>query len=346
MPSWAPIVANTILQPHLRAIGSGTLATRQTPVHALLYHAANNLDTAFGKPLEPALWDLTCQHPHLLASILAVSACDMRLLAPADPLPHRIAECSLLSVALHLFQPALEQPLNQARSDALLLTSMLLNHLAFASVDMDEGGRPAAHGLAFCGSSSLGSGGFGWLALSMGLKPLLMATEAFREESLLMPIFQASGDQDQTFPPPQDSLDHVPAAWSRLASGVGCLQEPIKSLAGIQALPPSPQNALGFVQFVGTLEPEFLQLLYDGDERAMWALGCWLGLVGHLDTSWSRGRVRRDGAAIRSFLLSSGVCQRRGEDGAMWRKLIHDYDCIYTSASSNVDQKAALPPHP
>jgi hypothetical protein len=132
-------------------------------------------------------------------------------------------------------------------------------------------------------------------------------------------------------------LECAPSHWTRLVSPSGagtdkdwCLRSPLGTLAAIRALPPTPENGLKYARFVGALEAEFMDLLCDRDERAMWMLGYWLGAMGRLGAWWTDLRVRRDGVAIRSFLLGKGVCERKGEEGEMWRLLMRDYDLVYS----------------
>ncbi|KAK4041357.1 sterol uptake control protein 2 [Parachaetomium inaequale] len=344
LPEWSTTLAESILQPRLlRTAGRNT--ARQLPIQALLGHATQG--DVFGLPLTPTLWELACQHPHLLASILAVSACRLRMTVP-DGHPHRVAECALEAVALGDFQPALAAPLTQSRSDALLLTSMLLNNLAFFVSGSDEGrGYPSVSSSPWCTNNphnnSSGATGLEWLALSMGLRPLLAATQAFHgADSALAPIFAASDDENKTFSRSHEDLGGAPAHWVRLVCSSGssttlgskerCLREPLGTLAATRTLPPVVENGLKYVQLVGKLEPAFMEMLCDRDERAMWMLGYWLGLMGQLGPWWSSGRVRRDGAAIRTFLLEAkGVCGRGGEEGEMWRLLMRDYDFVYST---------------
>jgi hypothetical protein len=237
--------------------------------------------------------------------------------------------------------------LTQSRSDALLLTSMLLNNMAFASVsDKEEGsGYPPVSSSSprtKNHNNNSSTNGLEWLALSMGLRPLLAATHAFHgPDSTLAPIFAASDDENRTFS--RRSHEHLrgaPAHWVWLvgpsmllgSSKEWCLREPLGTLAAARTLPPVAENRLKYVQFVGKLEPAFMGMLCDRDERAMWMLGYWLGLMGQLGPWWSSGRVRRDGAAIRTFLVqANGVCGRGGEEREMWRLLMRDYDAVYST---------------
>lgn len=356
LPAWSTVLVESILQPRFQHT-AGPNTARQLPIQALLSHTSQG--NVFGLPLNPTFWELACGHPHLLATVLAISACHLRVLAADGPhgRPHRVAECALEAVALHDFQPALAAPLTQSSSDALLLTSMLLNNLAFASV-ADEGkgypwvaAPPDSTGTGVdsstnSSSSSSSSNGLGWLALGMGLRPLLTATQGFHgADSALTPIFDASDDENQTFSRSHENLEGAPAHWARLVSSSRvsaatatdkdwCLRSPLGTLAAIRALPPTPENGLKYARFVGTLEAEFMELLCDRDERAMWMLGYWLGAMGRLGAWWTNLRVRRDGVGIGKFLLGKGVCARKGEEGEMWRGLMRDYDLVYSAVLS------------
>jgi hypothetical protein len=335
MPPWVTAVAESILVPQIQVGCYGK--PKGTPIAALLHHVTVDLDTFLGMPLEPSLWDLACTHPHLLAAILALSACHLRHHSP-DPYQHRIAEFSFESIALRMFQITLPDPLDQQRSDALLLTSMMLNTLTFAFVD------DAACSTSWVSSDQADR--LGWLSLQLGLKPLLLATKPFHERSILQPIFIASDDEHKTFSAEGVSADRVPEVWLKVLCGKAwgqniCgekpkgedalgqyLHEPTRILSEIRRLQPSGENVLLFVQFVRKLDYEFLAMLFDRDERALWVMGYWLGLLGRLDMWWSKLRVARDWMAIRNFLLEKGVCRRKGEYGRMWRQLMNDYDAV------------------
>ncbi|KXX76818.1 hypothetical protein MMYC01_207042 [Madurella mycetomatis] len=292
--------------------------------------------------LDPSIWDLSCRHPHLLAALLAVSACHLNH-HTADASAHRVAQYTFASTALELFRPALLQELNSAAgSDALLLTSMMLNALAFAAVDEDSD-------LCTSWVFSDDKNRLSWLELQLGVKPLLIATRPFRRQSLLQPMFAASDDEQKTFSTDTASLERVPEGWAELISdnldhcsmdsghGSGkkeatfdqVLAGPVRILAETERLQPSEENMFRYVQFVGKIGPEFLRLLYERDERALWIFGYWLGLLGHMGMWWSSKRAQRDWAAIRTFLVETkGVCRRRGLQGAMWRRRMEEYCAV------------------
>lgn len=318
--SWPAALAESVLAPHIRAAGITTLPD-ETTIGALMSHTADDLGRGCFLtliPLNPALWELSCQHHHLLASVLAVSACHLGNHAP-DPVAHRMAESSLTLAACSLFRSAVSQtPTTTAESDALLLTAMMLNTLAFAAV---ENVSAVEESWVFSADDDRLS----WLSIQFGLRPLLMATSAFRSESLLQPVFAAS-----VFVEGKD--DSIGSGWEDTSS---VLAQPMSVLRMISRLPPSEGNLFRYVQFIGMLEPEFLQLLYSRDEDALWMFGVWFGLIGRLPGMWwFRKRVSRDRAAIWRFLHEKEVCEREGEQGVLWRLRMDEYlgipgnDCL------------------
>jgi hypothetical protein len=247
-----------------------------------------------------------------------VSACHLSNNAP-DPVAHRTAESWLTLAACQLFRSAVSQtPTMQAESDALLLTAMMLNTLAFAAVD-------DASAIDKSWVFSADEDRLSWLSIQLGLRPLLMATSAFRSEGLLQPIFAASVRIEE-----ENSSGDMESHWQDTSSS-STLAEPMRVLRMISRLPPSEENLFRHVRFIGTLEPEFLQLMHSRDEQALWMFGVWLGLIGRLPRMrWFRKRVRRDKAAIWRFLDEKGVCEREGDEGVLWRQRMEEYRTIPT----------------
>ena len=119
---WSAMIAESVLGSQLQAAGTAH-SRNATPISALLSHIACSLgDGVFlpMMPLDPSLWHLSCQHPHLPAAILSVSACHLSYHTP-DASASRMAKYALVSTTLALFRAALLQQFNsQPESDALL----------------------------------------------------------------------------------------------------------------------------------------------------------------------------------------------------------------------------------
>lgn len=337
-----------------------------TPRAALLLHFGNAWQDIFDLPRLPVDIDPALDAYHFLHRIvLAISASHLRH-RTRDPRSHRVAEAFQQAVALADFQTNLARPLGSlgpAGIDALLLASMLLNMLSFAlPPDEDaepancEGGADVARSWVF----STREDRLSWLAVLMGLKPLLEATRPYRKDTILGPVFDASDEYSRALVAARPSLDAVPVAWLIVfglsqgsvricpwADEVGAIgvakqedeemntylfKEPLRALVEIAAIEPTRQNIFRYVQLVGELEPEFRRLLYDRDERALWIFGYWLGLMCRFEGLWwCDRRVRRDYLAIRTWFVYLRPDERLGVEGKLWSELLRDLDaaCLW-----------------
>lgn len=263
--------------------------------------------------------------PFLLDSILAVSASHLRSQSTSKS-SHRVAEHFQQALAIKHFQGALEAPLDQETADALLLTAMFLNLLSFSVVeddDMEKSWVFSSH-----------PDRLSWLSLSLGIKPLIYATESFRQDTILGWMFEPSEDEAKTFHGDWEylNLHQVPSHWLEL---VGLhrdtkpgqrLFEPIRILNETDRLEPKPEYFFLYVHVIGCLDFEFRDELERRDETALWLMGYWLGLICRYDYWWLRRRVWRDYRAVCLWLDRCGLRERPGSEGEMWTKLLRDLE--------------------
>ncbi|CAM1506187.1 Fc.00g058280.m01.CDS01 [Cosmosporella sp. VM-42] len=297
-----------------------------TSTEQLLHHFSQNQNAFAEACLSIPVWHIAWSHPYLVNAILAVSACHLRHHAP-NPRPHEVAECYQQRLTLRGFQESLTRQMSQGRSDALIMTAVFLNLLSFTFI---EDPRISASWVFSSTKDRLV-----WLSIQLGLKPLLMTTEAFRDDSALQPMFEASDDDQHTFRRDDVGLDGIPSHWLRLlipytgSAGMPIdtiiFREPLRVLAQSRLLEPKPENILLYVQFIGKLDTDFFQLLYDKDNRALWMFGYWLGLLGRFGSWWVRGRVERDYNAIVLYLNQQSAINH-GDSGTndIWQALMTD----------------------
>jgi hypothetical protein len=172
------------------------------------------------------------------------------------------------------------------------------------------------------------------LSLSLGIKPLIYATETFRDGTILDWMFQASDDESKTFhgAPEFMHLRNVPSHWlglfslTRDSKADDIFFDPLRILSETSRLEPCPDHFFLYVNMIGALDFDFRTRLERKDEAAMWLMGYWLGLLCRYDYWWLKKRARRDYHAICTNLLESGVRDRSGAEGAMWRKLTDDLE--------------------
>jgi hypothetical protein len=268
--------------------------------------------------------------------MLAVSASHLRQntsrdAAAAQLTAHRVAEDAEQSLAIRAFHRALSEPAEDPLcADALLLTSMLLNVLAFTHVEGADGEDDPRKSWVFCHEENKLS----WLAVQMGLKPLLEATTRYHPETILTWMFSASDTPDGLMYKGGQPLDGVPDTWLSLVGlskdssspNDDLFYEPVRVLAVTRDLPPTRQACLMYFAFIGHLDVEYRHLLWRNDERALWMFGYWLGLLRRYDLWWSRKRIRRDYSAIKLWLDMKGVAERPGAEGEMWKVLLRDLE--------------------
>ncbi|CAK7218283.1 hypothetical protein SCUCBS95973_003432 [Sporothrix curviconia] len=419
-----------------------------TPANELLYHFEVTGATLFGMPnFMGPIFPLALQFPHLRGTALASAAAHLTHKASGFRNYH-LAKHYQQSIALNAYQKALSTPfaaLGQLGVDVLLMTAMLMNMLSFV-MPLDENESRIVWDGSTPGPAppcadpdpdprrswvfSTHPNRLGWLALQMGLTPLLIATAPWREKSRLRLLFANSDDEQRTLSGTWQSLRHVPQVWLDLfgmdrhaaprpnyrgsgvtsrapsgppsepsqrsyasqsqsieedtdmdaadsmrqpsislrsgqstpaiVSGPGTpastcsnntaststtsssggstientmseadriYRAPLRVIAELRLIEPNERSMLQYFQFIGQLDNDFRQKLYERDEKALWIFGMWMGLLCRFDNVWwTRRRTRCDFRAIRLWLHLVGVAQRPGREGQIWQQLLQDMD--------------------
>lgn len=266
--------------------------------------------------------------PFLLDPVLSVAASHLRhcYTTPESHRQSRVAEHFHQAVAVRGFRGALAQSeLDQQTGDALVLTCMLFNLLAFSFNDEDGNNledswifRPGdPHQL-------------GWFSLQLGLKPLLAATEKFRGCNTRLSWMYEPSHNSKTHQPDPLLPAHWESFFNKSNSDDGILLEPARMLARARDAEPRAESLTLYVQFIGTLDMNyrFHDMLEARDERAIWLLGYWLGLMSRLGWWWMRTRVNREWRAVCLWLDQRGVRERPGEEGRAWRVLMSELERV------------------
>lgn len=287
-------------------------------------HAFPDLCLLNGADVTPIL-ALGVSHPFLLNVIMAVSASHLRC-HTVHKQPSRIAEHFHQSLAITNFQSALTGSLNQGLADALILTCMFLSVLTFSVVEDDQ---PRNTWLFHDRDPER----LGWFSVNLGLKPLLIATAAYREESILQSLYKASDDDQNTFYGVDKSLDRVPEHWMEFFGlnddpSTNVFREPARLLAEIRALEPTRSSFFLYVNFIGALDLDyaFRDLLKQNDVRAIWLLGYWMGLMCRYEYWWIRLRARSEWRATCIWLSRRNALQRSDGESNMWLRLMQDLE--------------------
>jgi hypothetical protein len=323
---------------------SQDLTSRGTPRIALIYHFQRALPHIhiLGSTSANSILDLAMTRPFLLDALLAVSASHLRhhtcLATETFRRETRVAEHAQQALAARGFRTALAcAALDQQTADAFVLTSMLLNLLTFRFDD--EGEHDPEGSWIFRPRSDTQC--LSWFSLQLGLKPLLLATENFRTDSILAWLYKnAPNDEEEERGFGFSALDRMPAHWlvflgldtqghpSTGFDSNDVLYKPACMLADIIDLDPGAESFFCYVKFVGALDMEFRfrDMLIAKDERAVWLLGYWLGLMCRFDLWWMHTRVDREWRAIRLWLDCRQVRNRPSKEGYVWTLLMQELE--------------------
>ncbi|MAD85452.1 MAG: hypothetical protein CL912_21025 [Deltaproteobacteria bacterium] len=258
-------------------------------------------------------------------------------------LQHRIAEHRYQSLAIQDFQTALETPsksLGQQGANALLLSALLLNMVAFTLPHQERGDEDHPKSSWVFSSKE---GRLGWLALQAGLRPLSISLSAYTDKAVafLDPIMFGQGRAGWREIHRYRRLDIVPETWirafklnrdrsvygSNVTKQNGIFGPALIVLAVLRGIHPPQSMILFNWVLLLKIHGELRTLLYNKDARAMWLVGYWLGLMcRYKGIWWCERRVRRDYEAVRMWLQGLQLGERAGIEELYWEDLMQHLD--------------------
>ena len=241
-------------------------------------------------------------------SVLAVAASHLYELG-GDCKDHSVAKVLYWQRSVQDFQEVIASRISQENSDAVILTAVLLNILSFSHVESLD---PLTSWVFSRSPNRLD-----WLRLQLGLRELLLWTRSFRENTVLMPMFGASGNGQGPFHDLGSGTEGIPQQFIELFmlnvdsnASNNVYHRPIQLLALCIELEIKADNLFLLLQFVGGLDGRFIELLLISDHRAMLILAYWLSLMCGMNFWWCLKRARTDCFAICLFLDRNIVDQR------------------------------------
>lgn len=299
------------------------------PRAVLLHHVQQILpDMQLIRPVDAIpLLSLSMNHPYLLDALLAFASYHLGehiQQQQTSPSSYRVAQYFQQGLAIRGLKTALLQSVDLQEVDAMVFTSMLLNVLSFAWCKDDES-------WVFSNDPSR----LDWISICFGLKAVLMATVDIRKTSTYPWGHRPLTAQENIFLGSYGGgvfLVNVPMAWIMIFNldseqkEESIFYEPVRILAETRLLEPRSDALYLHTSFFSKLDKRFHNLVQFGDERAMWLMGYWMGLLCRLNCWWMLKRVRKQYLEIRAWLLICGVTDRVGNEGRMWIELMKDYD--------------------
>lgn len=345
---------------------------------ALWHHVDTHWPCVFGMPKTTLLLGLVQTHAYLRNVLLAIAASHLRHVV-RDTRPLRVAEHFRQSVALRDFQARLGRAAAAAdETDAILLAGILINMMTFL-LPPDEDAEPARHADGADPARSWvfarGRDRLDWLGVQMGFKWLLQSVQHSWQTALRVDALRALvGGLRQTpvFAPDDDGgggRPRLPWSWRHIFGVDGdndddeddddggdeaLYGDALWSLAEVRRLEPTQRQLYRYLCFPGRIGAGFKQRLYEGDERALWTMGLWLGCMcrfgrdgrGHAMFWWMERRVRRDHRAVVMALEQRAVAARPGLAGRAWADMMkHLQDAPFWRPPDHA-ARSLLPVHP
>ncbi|KAH7322996.1 hypothetical protein B0I35DRAFT_476891 [Stachybotrys elegans] len=264
--------------------------------------------------------------------LLALSACHLRQQTPGS-VQHRIAEHFQQSEALHEFQQALDTPrqdLGEQGVSVLILSAILLGQITFAlpasETADDEHLDPRSSWVFDQGDSQLG-----WLDLQVGLHSLIASVAPYGGPALDFVSSIFIQDREDTWWGAQGErpLRAMPSTWAHVLhfDNEIPVHSQASALLDLRDTQPVAPNVFKALIFLGDIDQNFRQLLNTKDERALWMLGYWFGLLSRFeDVWWTRQRARRDHQAILMWLQQLNLGGRPGPQGQAWQAMMHELE--------------------
>lgn len=264
---------------------------------------------------------------------------------------HRIAEHFQQSLALQKFQVALDTPrelLGQTGVDMLMLSAMLLNMIAFALPELENTVTiktdPRTSWVFSTREDRLD-----WLALQVGLRPLLLSVSAYLDKTLkfLTPVLFGETASRVDFQ--RHATCPAPPRWIEFfnldPSGSDCdpnsnspgdtFRAPVSIVLYARNLEPLPANVFKNIMFLAKVQHGFRAMLLERDPKALWLFGYWLGVMcRYKGIWWCEKRAARDYTAICVWLQRLRLTEQTGANGAMWTEMMKELESapVWTAA--------------
>jgi hypothetical protein len=262
-------------------------------------------------------------------TVLAMTACHLRHLQPGT-LSHRIAEHYQQGEAIQHYKKALSTPvdvLGQSGVNSMLLCATLLNMLAFTLPEEE---------ICSCVTDPYNSwvfsnneGRLGWLSMQAGVRSLMKSLGGLMDETMRFLAAILIGVDVCMLAREREKSLNIPETWLRAFpddEDHERYRPLVNILAALRTCEPSRLNSFVGLQFLFQLYGGFRKMLFQGDTKALWLFGYWLGLMYRFEgTWWCRARVLRDYKAILLWLERLQLPYLPEPEGGMWAALMEDY---------------------
>lgn len=184
-------------------------------------------------------------------------------------------------------------------SDAILLTSMMINMQYFCYVDSTN----PKDSWVFSGSPSR----LDWLNMQMGLTPLVHSTAKYHADSLLRPVWEYAAyerDANKGLPPDMLRLCGIHKNASNLQRN--SYWQALQSLAPLMLVERCTNNLIKYLSCLAGFNKKFFAKAQVNDHKALLILAYWFGLMCSVKFWWTGPRVYRDAIALCMYIEEHG----------------------------------------
>ena len=241
--------------------------------------------------------DQAKQHPHLMHSMLAVSALHLNHVGNKE---YRRLGLGHLQVALPKFRESVSRPILPQESPHILYSAMLIT-LHYFCIES----RSVTDSWVFSSAPDR----LDWLAVQQGLAPLFGATKQHHTNTFMTPVFKiVEGDEAAVSGLPISMLDlcgyTATATEDELRNNPYLL--PLQQLNALMPLARVLPHVLKYLRFMASFDKRFFNLISINDPRALLIMSYGFALMCNVELWWTQPRARRDCWAICSYLDTLG----------------------------------------
>lgn len=311
------------------------------PLKYILEHCHAHWDDILGIEDRQRIMDVASSSPVLTKTLIALSASHLRRICPTRQ--HRIAEHHHQSTALRDCRQLMTIPadaLGQAGVNALSLSALLLNMLAFALEEAED-----EFDMHRSWVFSEYENRLGWIILQEGLRHLLRSAGGWHVQPTIDFLTQTFVGGPDEIPRTwiTSEIADIPDKWREFFgiddTVVNGFRQSISAASrggifypAVNALLKMPRPKVGvkvfhFFPFLLKVNSNLRAFLYARDDKAIWLMGYWFALMSHCaELWWFHARVRRDYLAVRLWLRQACVTEREGREGELWRDMMEELD--------------------
>lgn len=241
--------------------------------------------------------DQAKQHPHLMHSMLAVSALHLNHFGNKD---YRRTGLTHLQVALPKFRESVAGPISPQESPHILYSAMMIT-LHYFCINS----RSVTDSWVFSSAPDR----LDWLVVQQGLNPLFSATRKHHTDTYMTPIFKlVDGDQAAESGVPTGLLElcgYTPTSTvEELARNP--YAAPLQQLNALMPLERNLASVLKGLRLMASFDKNFFALISANDPRALLIMSYGFALMCNVELWWTQPRARRDCWAICSYLDTLG----------------------------------------